>query len=355
MSRDHCDHRDRPMSPGENRVATAPHSFWSVPLMMETSTRRSGADASTAARRFVRVAVVTTAMVAGVLAGGCSVKGLAIRQLGKALSEGTGGAFASEGDVEFAGQAVPFSLKLIESLLYEQPDNPDLLLTAASGFTQYSYVWVQQPADFLEAQDFAAATHQRQRARAFYLRAHRYARHALELKYARFAATFERDPVAGAALVPKTDVPLLYWAAASLGGAVSLSKTDPDMIARQPQIEALLDRASALNPDWSEGALHEFHMSYEPARPSAGANGARLAREHFERAVALQNGHRASPFVGLAESISVQDQNRAEFLSLLERALAIDPDVNPANRLANVAMQQRARWLLDRVDELFLE
>jgi predicted anti-sigma-YlaC factor YlaD len=289
------------------------------------------------------------------LYSGCSIKGMAIRQLGKALSEGTGSAFAEESDLKFAGEAVPFSLKLVESLLHEQPDNADLLLAAASGFTQYCYVWVQQPADFLESEDFAAAQAERERARAFYLRAHRYARRALDAAHPHFAATFARDPNAGAALLGQDQVPLMYWAAASLGGAVSLSKTDPAMIARQPEIEALLDRASALDPDWSDGALHELHMAYETVRPGVGPEGVQRVREHFARAIDLQDGKRASPFVSLAESISVQEQNRAEFINLLERALAIDPERTPANRLGNIAMQERARWLLDRVDELFLE
>lgn len=303
----------------------------------------------------LRVAPAFVALATGLLVAGCSVKGMAIRQLGKALSDGTNSAFATESDVEFAGQAIPFSLKLIESLLYEQPDNFDLLLAAAAGFTQYSYVWIQQPADFIEGEDFAEAQRQRERARAFYLRAHDYIRRAIAVKYPQFDDTFQRDPVAGAALLQADDVELLYWATASLGAAVGLSKTDPAMIARQPQIEACLDRASALEPDWQQGALHELHLAYETARPGAGAEGVRRAREHFDRAVALQGGRKVSPFVTLAESIVVQEQDKAEFVALLERALAIDPDAAPQSRLANVAMQQRARWLLGRTDELFLE
>ncbi len=301
------------------------------------------------------VGLAGVVITAALLAAGCSVKGIAIRQLGQALSQGTSEAFAEESDVEFAGQAIPFSLKLVESLIVEQPADPDLLLSAASGFTQYSYVWVQQRADFMEEDDFAGAQLQRGRARAFYLRAFGYAQRGLAAKYPEFVTTFQRDPVAGARLVERKDLPLLYWAAASLGGAVSLSKNDPDMIARQPQIEALLDRASALDPDWGMGSLHEMHIAYEPARPGAGENGLKLAREHFARAVELEHGQRASAFLSLAESVCVQEQNKAEFVSLCNRALAIDPAATPDSRLANVAMQQRARWLLGRVDELFLE
>jgi predicted anti-sigma-YlaC factor YlaD len=38
----------------------------------------------------------------------------------------------------------------------------------------------------------------------------------------------------------------------------------------------------------------------------------------------------------------------------MERALAVNPDSRPSNRLANLLAQRRARWLLGRIDELFL-
>jgi predicted anti-sigma-YlaC factor YlaD len=59
--------------------------------------------------------------------------------------------------------------------------------------------------------------------------------------------------------------------------------------------------------------------------------------------------------VNFAESVCVQEQKKKEFIDLLNRALAIDPATTPENRLSNVVMQQRARWLLGRVDELFIE
>ncbi|MGH8021516.1 MAG: TRAP transporter TatT component family protein [Opitutaceae bacterium] len=280
---------------------------------------------------------------------------MAIKQLGSALAESAGGAFAAEEDVEFAGQAVPFSLKLIESLILEQPQNTDLLTAAAAGFTRYAYVWVQQPADFIEDEDFAAAQHDRDRARAFYLRAHGYAMRGLDAAHPGLAAQLAADAEAALKSTTVEDVPLLYWAAASLGGAISLGKTEPELVARQTQFAALLERAYTLDPDWDNGSVRELMMAYELARPGGGAEAIERARRQFDRVVEMTNGLRAAPFVSFAESASVQQQNRRQFIELLERALAIDPDKTPASRLANVAAQQRARWLLERVDELFLE
>ncbi len=305
-----------------------------------------------------KVAPLPRWLVAGsacLLLAGCSVRQMAIKQLGAALAESAGGAFAAEEDVEFAGQAVPFSLKLIESLILEQPDNIDLLAAAAAGFTQYAYVWVQQPADFIEDEDFAAARHERERARAFYLRAHRYAMRGLDAAHPGLAARLADEAQTALEATTAEDLPLLYWAAASLGSAISLGKTEPELVARQTQFAALLERAFALNPDWDGGSVRELMMAYELARPGGGADAIRRARQQFDRLVEMTDGLRATPFVSFAESASVQEQDRKQFIELLDRALAIDPDKTPASRLANVVAQQRARWLLERVDELFLE
>jgi predicted anti-sigma-YlaC factor YlaD len=68
----------------------------------------------------------------------------------------------------------------------------------------------------------------------------------------------------------------------------------------------------------------------------------------------LSGGYQAGPLVSLAEPVSISRQDRSEFQSLLKRALAVDVNAKPQYRLANLVMQRRARWLLSRIDDLFL-
>jgi predicted anti-sigma-YlaC factor YlaD len=63
----------------------------------------------------------------------------------------------------------------------------------------------------------------------------------------------------------------------------------------------------------------------------------------------------AAPYVALAESVAITEQNRSEFTSLLNHALEIDVDTHTDWRLTNLIMQQRAQWLLARSDEFFTE
>src|SRR6185503_744090 len=107
------------------------------------------------------------------LGAGCSIKKMAVNKLGDALAGG-GTTFASDDDPELVKAALPFSLKLIESLLAESPRHRGLLLAACSGFTQYSYAFVNQDADEMEESDLAAADALQTRARRLYLRARGY-------------------------------------------------------------------------------------------------------------------------------------------------------------------------------------
>lgn len=283
----------------------------------------------------------------------CSVKRLAVNKLGDALAGG-GTTFASDDDPELVKQAVPFSLKLMESLLAESPKHRGLLFATASGFTQYGFAFVQQDADELEDTDFTRAQELRARARRLYLRARDYGLRGLDARHAGFTTQLRTNAAAAVARLRKTDVPTAYWTAAAWGAAISVSKDDPELIADVRLMEALIDRCLALDEGYDRGAIHSFLIAYEMARQHAEGDAATRARKHFERAVELSRGQLAGPFVSYAESVLVQQRDREQFTAILERALAINPDAQPETRLANLVFQRRARWLLARVDELFL-
>lgn len=286
-------------------------------------------------------------------APGCSVRQYTLNQLGATLARSSGGTFASDDDPDLVKAAAPFSLKLTESLLAENPTNAELLQTAASGFTEYAYAFVQEDGDELMATDLAAAQALHARARRLYLRARDYGLRGLEVRHPGFGAALAADPAKAAAEADPADVPLLYWTAASWSAAISLAKDDPALIGDLPKAEALIDRAVALDESWDHGALHTFLIAYEMARPGSPDAAARAQRE-FDRAVAESAGRLAAPYVAYAEAVPVQRQQAAEFRRVLAQALAVNPDADPADRLANLVAQRRARWLLSRIDDLFL-
>jgi predicted anti-sigma-YlaC factor YlaD len=292
-------------------------------------------------------------LLAGFAGSGCSIHRYALNKVADAVAQ-SGDTYASDDDPDLVKAAAPFGLKLTESLLAENPRHTGLLTSAASGFTRYAYAFVQEQADETEPQDFAAAETMRARARRLYLRAQGYGMRGLEVNHPGFGKALPANPKTAARITTKADVPLLYWTAAAWASAISLSKDNPELVGQIPVMETLMDRALELDESWGNGAIHTFMITYEMSRAGAAGDPAVRARKHFERALELSKGTDASPLVAFAEAVDVQKQNVKEFESLLQQALAINPDAHPDNRLLNLVMQRRARWLLSRESELFL-
>jgi len=297
------------------------------------------------------MAILATAVLT---LSGCSFKRLAANEIGDALA-GSGGTFASDDDPELVRAAAPFSLKLVESVLTETPRHDGLLLAAASGFTQFAYAFVQQDADEMEDKDLAAAEALRVRARRLYLRGRDYGLRGLEVHHRGLSVALRTRPKTAVGLATAKDVPLLYWTACAWAAAISTSKDNPDLIADLPVVEAMIERALALDEKFGDGAIHSFLITFEMSRPAGSGDAADRAKRHFARALALSDGELAAPWVALAEDVCVQQQDLKGFRTALEKALAVNPDAKPEWRLVNTVMQRRAKWLLSRADQLFLK
>lgn len=298
---------------------------------------------------------LATALVLTLLAGtvsGCSLKKMAVNTVASTLSE-SGTTFTSDEDLQLVGDAIPFALKLYESLLESVPDHQGLLLSTCSSFTQYSYGYVETEAEALPSARRSESRELRDRALKLYLRARRYCLRAMNERFGDGTAELLlQNPEQAIRKAKRADVPLLYWTAASWGAAISLGIDRPDLAIDLPTVRVLAERALALDPDWSKGALHELFITLDSLPEALGGSPAR-AKERFARAVEVQKGMSPGPYVALATGVAVPSQDRAEFERLLKEALAIDPEQDPSNRLAVLITQKRARLLLERIDEKF--
>lgn len=285
----------------------------------------------------------------------CSPKTVAVNALGKALA-GESSSWGRDDDPDLVRDATPFALKTIESLIGQSPNHRGLLLAASSGFTEYAYAFVQSDADFVEQHDLPAATALRARAQRLYRRAREYGLRGLEVDHQDFRVALRSDPAkAVAAVRSKGDAPLLYWTAAAWALEISLAKQDAELTADLPVTGMMVHRALELDEGYGGGVLYDFLIAYDGGRPASAGGSVERARADLEKALALAGGTRAGPYVTFAETVSVATQNRSEFIKLLKEALAVDPDRAPEQRLANLIAQKRARWLLGRADELFIE
>jgi predicted anti-sigma-YlaC factor YlaD len=294
-------------------------------------------------------------LVSLLLVPACSVRRFAVNQVADVLA-GTSSAYASDDDPELIEAALPFSLKLVESVLVEAPDHRELLATACSAFTQYCYGFLRQRADELRDDHLAESRALRERIKKLYLRARGYGLRSLEVDYPGFEQELRQDaPAAVARVSSAADVSGLYWTAAAWGLWIGESKDSPSAVADQPLVEAMIDRALELDPDYEQGAIQTFLIAYEMIRRTGSGEPASRAEQRYWQALRLSGGRLATVHLALAEEVAQPKQDRKRFVELCERALAIDVEALPARRLQNILAQRRARWLLGRLDDLFDE
>ena len=290
--------------------------------------------------------------------GSCSIQKMAVNAVADALGGGgTGGSsLTSDNDPELVGEALPFALKMYEILLEQTPEHTGLLLTTGMGFIMYSNAYVQSPADMLPVYAFEEQQEEYTRAKNLYLRGRNYIFKALEIKHPGFHEAIEKKELETfISRINGEDVDYLYWGAAGWFAAIAINVFDLELTFQIPMAKAMMDRAYEIDPDYGEGTIDDFYILYYASLPPDLGGSEEKAREHFRRAVELSNGRNASPYVSLATTLSIQNQDLEEFENLLKTALAIDVDKDPETRLMNVIMQDKAEWLLEHKEDFFIE
>ena len=247
-----------------------------------------------------------------------------------------------------------YALKVdrIEKQVARNPDNPDLLLKAVTELTIYSYAFFMEQADREIVINYNQGRNLYNRALNIFNRAKDYGLRGIKLQYPGFDSLMIATKMESFTF-KKEDVPFLYWTAAAWGGAISSSKGDLAYIVEIPKVGWLLERALEVEAEWNKGALYSAMISYSMKRPDQVGKGEKQARMYFKKALETSGGNASSPYVTLAEVVSVINQDREEFEDLLNQALIIDFDMDPELKLSNIIAQSRARWLLAQKEELF--
>ncbi|MCK4542542.1 MAG: TRAP transporter TatT component family protein [Spirochaetales bacterium] len=307
---------------------------------------------------------------------------MAIRMVSNALtSTGGGTLFTGDDDPELIADALPFAMKMYEALLEQDPDDESLLLVTGTAFISYANAFVYSPATMLGDSEFRRQALEYQRAKKLYLRGREYVLKALELRHPGFRQTLDEDRFEEAlSVMTDEDVEYLYWAGAGWFGAISTDIFDMSLTITIPKAVALLVKALELDEEYGQGSLHDIFISlygslpvemmFRPTltpeddavkrflaeyyRQNGVSTPVEKARFHYERAVELSENKKAGPHVALAESVSVKTQDIEEYKALLNKALEIDVDASPENRLLNTIAQRKAAWLLDTIEDRFL-
>jgi predicted anti-sigma-YlaC factor YlaD len=263
--------------------------------------------------------------------------------------DGSSDVFTGDQDPQLVGDAIPFAIKMYESLLSANPDHQGLMLTTGSLFIMYANAFVQGPAEMLPRSEWEAREAALIRSKQMYLRGYGMLYNALDKKF----PGFKQASVEKGSMQPllnnckKEDVSLLYWAVAGGLSAYSIDVLDYELSAKIPEWSAMIHRAYELDPDYSGAALDEFFILFYASLPELLGGDLERAEYHYKLAVEKTKGNSAGAYVSYAQSVCVPAQDYDTFKDCLEKAAAINPDADISTRLVNIITQQKARWLLD--------
>jgi hypothetical protein len=247
-------------------------------------------------------------------------------------------AILNQNDPALVESGVPAYLLLLDGLISQSPDNAALLSAGAQLFALYG-------------SRFAPP----ERAVTLTTKARRYGERAICLAHepaCRWAGVDHTRFVAELEAVGEKDIDELYSYAVSWLSNLDATSEDWTAVAELPWVEAVLQRALALDETYENGALHGYLGVLNALRPPALGGKPEVAREHFERAIELSGGRDLSIKVEYARRYArlVFDQELHD--RLLTEVLDA-PVEEPRMTLFNVLATQEAQNLLASSREYF--
>ena len=300
---------------------------------------------------------MTLVIVCCLLVPSCSINKMAMKAVSNALTaRGSPDVFTADSDPQLVGDALPFAIKMHESLLQANPEHQGLLRATGSLFVMYANAFVQRPAEQLPRSMYAERQAAMERAKKMYLRGLELLYRGLGLKPPAFSGAFGKSALAETlAGMKREDVPSLYWGAVAGVSAFSLNPLDLNLGLRLQEFLALAERAYELDAGFNSGALDDFFLLFYASVPESMGGDKDRAETHYRRALEKSGGLLASPYVSYAQALSIPAQDYDTFKTCLEAALSIDPDAAPSSRLVNTILQRKARYLLDNAALYFID
>lgn len=282
---------------------------------------------------------ILSSLVALVLFSGC-IQTIAVRSVGGIVEDGYD-ALTEESDLQFAEQALPGNIKLLEVMLKNDPENERLLKLCAEGYASYAL-------GFVEDVDV-------ERARVFYLRGRDYGMRILkqDADLAKVIDGSADELKAVLAKKSKDAVPGVFWTAFSWGGYLNITLTDPDAVAAIPKIETLMNFVAEKDSAYYYGGAHLFLGTLHGSRSRFLGGDPEKSKRHFETALRLTEGKFLMTHVYYAKSYAAQTLNDSLFEQLLTTVEETSIDILPKFRLGNAIAKKKAKALLARKEELF--
>ncbi len=243
-------------------------------------------------------------------------------------------------DLQLLQDGVPSLLLLLDGLIASDPDNERLLMTAAKAYGAYATVLYEEG--------------QVERAVTVSSKAKEYGINLLKqlpgLQNINNNTLGDIDQSLGK--ISPGRVGSLFWGTYGWAIWIQYQEGAPAAMADLPIVEQIMLRVVELDESYYYGGAHIFLGAYYGSRPQMFGGNPEASRQHFERALALNDRLFLLTHVAYAETYARTMFDRELYLELLteviEQPLA-DSDMASSNKVAKV----KAEKLIVQIDDFF--
>lgn len=279
------------------------------------------------------------ALLIGILASLLSGCATIVSSAASGLGETITGAVLNQDDPEIAKAAMPTFMVMIDGVIQDDPDNPDVLVAGANLYASYGAVF---------ADDEVRASRLTTRARRYALKAmcESYAPACgwPDANYDEFVATLDD--------IRPEHAELLYTYGFASLAFLRAHSSDWNSLAELPQIEALFNHYLDISGDEVNSAVYTYMGILLTLRPPALGGEPERAREYFEKAIDVTDGRDLSAKVEYAKGYAKLLYERELHDRLLNEVIAADP-YHDGFTLSNVLAKEQAAVLLAEADDYF--
>jgi hypothetical protein len=245
-----------------------------------------------------------------------------------------------QSDLRLIREGMPAYLMLMDGMVEAWPNNEQLLLAAAQGYSSFASA-------FIEDQDSEYAE-------LLLSKGKRYALRSLELRGLKNPLQRPFDDFNEALKhLGKKEVPYLFWGATCWASWINLNLDSVEAVAELPRVESMMQRVLELDEGFYYGGPHLFMGIWFASRPKTAGGDLKKAQRHFMRAFELGKGKFLMAYIYYANTYARQALDKDLFTSSLQRVLKSPADHPPELTLLNTVAKKKAQELLSRIDEFF--
>ena len=271
--------------------------------------------------------------------GGC-INQIALSSLGGIMDSGFE-VLNEEQDLDIADKSIASNLKLLETIVREDPGNEHYLLLAARGYASYALGFVEDESP--------------ERARILYLRGRDFGMQVLD-RNKKFREGRDRsldDFRAGLSTFSGDDTPEIFWTAIGWGSYIQWSLTDPTAVADIPKVEAMMQFVLEHDSTYFYGGAQFFLGTLYGSRSKILGGDPDRSQKYFQRCLSINKGQFLMTYVYYARSYAVQTQNKELFEECLGKVDSASIDILPKARLSNAIAKKKAALLRAKTEQFF--